>query len=509
MYQTELIDTTKLKPFPIREMRPAIIERIKARIESAGYNPSRPLSVVKQNGYYLVADGNHRLEVIRQMNIESVPCVVYEEGHDPYSIAVNGNQDEDTYAPMDLFDWLDVIGRLQDEGLTQEKIGEVVGWSRDKIQKYIILRSQIVTEVLAFAKANQKGRVTINVTTGTTNERDVNTFDFTEGWFRNSGLYELRDDFGNPLEEYQMRIMKAFAGDKFNWNNAKIRKETQKFLMWHKMRVYAENALVDKSTNEGGETNLDIITAMIENGTFTDMEQLKTKIEDLNRAAKNKLIHGDALEELKKLEDATIDVVITDPPYGINYTSNRSRYTEHVTREEIHNDGQAEALTLLDSTCEILNRKTKPDAHLYFFTSWKTYPEFAHIISKHFEVKNCIIWDKGNAGTGDLENTWGNAYEMIVFASKGNKKLNVRKNDVINVARIPSVRAIHPTQKPEGLIRVLLEVSAQKADTICDPFMGSGSTIKAIKETGGMNYIGIEIDKERFDKAEAYVGGEQ
>ena len=53
MYQTELIDTTKLKPFPIREIRPAIIERIKARIESAGYNPSRPLSVVKQNGSYI------------------------------------------------------------------------------------------------------------------------------------------------------------------------------------------------------------------------------------------------------------------------------------------------------------------------------------------------------------------------------------------------------------------------------------------------------------------------
>jgi len=55
----------------------------------------------------------------------------------------------------------------------EEKIGEVVGWSRDKIQKYIILRSRIVTEVLAFAKANQKGRVTINVTTGTKNERGV------------------------------------------------------------------------------------------------------------------------------------------------------------------------------------------------------------------------------------------------------------------------------------------------------------------------------------------------
>ena len=206
MYQTELIDTTKLKPFPIREMRPAIIERIKARIESAGYNPSRPLSVVKQNGYYLVADGNHRLEVIRQMNIESVPCVVYEEGHDPYSIAVNGNQDEDTYAPMDLFDWLDVIGRLQDEGLTQEKIGEVVGWRREKVNRYETTRSQIVPKILLFAKTFQKGRGTQNVPNGTKNELEVNTFDFTEGWFRNSGLYELN-------AENQMIFMTWFIED--------------------------------------------------------------------------------------------------------------------------------------------------------------------------------------------------------------------------------------------------------------------------------------------------------
>jgi len=159
MYQTEQIDTSKLKPFPIREIRPAIIERIKARIESTGYNPSRPLSVVKQNGSYIVADGNHRYEVIRRLQIESVPCVVYEEGHDPYSLAVNGNQDEDTYAPMDLFDWLDVIGRLQDEGLTQEKIGERIGWSREKVRNHVTLRSQIGTEILIFAKTFQEGRV--------------------------------------------------------------------------------------------------------------------------------------------------------------------------------------------------------------------------------------------------------------------------------------------------------------------------------------------------------------
>jgi len=76
------------------------------------------------------------------------------------------------------------------------------------------------------------------------------------------------------------------------------------------------------------------------------------------------------------------------------------------------------------------------------------------------------------------------------------------------VKRVPAQQMIHPTQKPEAVITELLEASAQPHDTVCDPFMGSGSTIKAVKEFGlDLKYIGIELDRERFDKAAAYIGG--
>ncbi|HQQ66850.1 MAG TPA: hypothetical protein PLO55_12015, partial [Thermotogota bacterium] len=77
-----------------------------------------------------------------------------------------------------------VIGRLQDEGLTQEKIGEVVGWSREKIRNYVTLRSQIGTEILVFAKANQNGRVPTIGTNVPKSEQNVNTF--AEKLFRNA-----------------------------------------------------------------------------------------------------------------------------------------------------------------------------------------------------------------------------------------------------------------------------------------------------------------------------------
>ena len=175
------IALSELKPFKIRDTRRGVLDRLKERIAS-GYNPARPLSVIKDNGHYLTADGNHRLEVLQGMGISSVQCIVYPEGTDPYSLAVSCNQDEDTYAPMDLFDWLDVVGRLREEGLTQAKIGERIGWSREVISKYLSVLDGLGTQILNLAKKHQEGRVPSNGT-------NVPTFNFTEGWFRNSGLY--------------------------------------------------------------------------------------------------------------------------------------------------------------------------------------------------------------------------------------------------------------------------------------------------------------------------------
>jgi site-specific DNA-methyltransferase (adenine-specific) len=219
------------------------------------------------------------------------------------------------------------------------------------------------------------------------------------------------------------------------------------------------------------------------------------------------LINGDSVVELKKIEDNSINLVITDPPYGIAYKSNRSKSKDHITRQGIRNDTLNDALNLFDKTCKILNQKTKENAHFYTFTSWKVYPYFYKIIEKHWNVKNLIIWNKGNHGAGDLYYSWGNQYEMIIFATKGNKRLNVRRSDIINVSRLASKKLIHPTQKPTELIKELLKVSAQDGDTVCDPFMGSGSAIKAVKEFGNLNYIGIEIDPFIFEKAKAFIGG--
>lgn len=481
----KVLPTKELEHFIIRDIRQGAVDELKERFEK-GFNPSKPLTVVLKNDKYLVANGNHRLKALEELGIEEVPCVIH-TGADPYRLAVEGNEDEDTYSPMDLFDWIEVISSMKEEGYTQQEIGERIGWARTKVANHLQFISEIVTPVLDISKHHQKGRVTSDVTNV--------TFNFTEGWFRNSGLYNLS-------EKYQEKLMNDFIQDKFNWNNNKVKSESAKYKRWQEFIQSAESRLVNQD-------DLDELVELIELNVFKTDEQLLSKIKDFNSKAENKLINGDSVAEMESLEDSSIDLVITDPPYGIDYSSNRSKYSEAVTKEKIDNDSElSSTLELLDDALEVLNRKTKDDAHIYIFTSWKVYPEFKGVIEQYFNIKNMIVWDKGNHGAGDLQSAWGNRHELIIFASKGNRPLNTRKADIINVSKMSTANMIHPTQKPVEVITELLKVSAHTKDTVIDPFMGSGSTIKAVKEYGDLNYIGIELDKERFDKATSFIGGD-
>jgi site-specific DNA-methyltransferase (adenine-specific) len=235
-------------------------------------------------------------------------------------------------------------------------------------------------------------------------------------------------------------------------------------------------------------------------------EQRKQKAEKVKTVKiSDNILNGDSLEILKTLDDGSIDVVITDPPYGVNYISNRSKIDNKITKRGLLNDG-VEAFELLDETCKILQDKTADNAHLYFFCSWQVFTKFESIISKYFTIKTPLVWDKKNKGSGDLYNDWGNQTELIIYCVKGKKGINTRKGNVLSFSRLHTSKMVHPTQKPTELIKELLSASALKNDFVVDPFMGSGSTIKACNEMN-IKSLGIELDKEMFNIANAFING--
>ena len=108
--------------------------------------------------------------------------------------------------------------------------------------------------------------------------------------------------------------------------------------------------------------------------------------------------HGDCFEILPKIKSNSVDLVITDPPYGQDYSTGRRKNVIRKTTEIKADKGDLDIEKLLDE----INRVTKDESHLYIFTSWKTIDVWKPIVEKYFVLKNILIWSKDNHTAGDL-----------------------------------------------------------------------------------------------------------
>src|SRR6266568_1648722 len=215
---------------------------------------------------------------------------------------------------------------------------------------------------------------------------------------------------------------------------------------------------------------------------------------DLSAQAMSQIYLGDCLDILKTLPDESVDCIITDPPYGINYLSR----SHSLPLTKVANDKGNEAYTLLDKALAIAWHKLKPDRHVYIFTNWQAFEGMAPIVRKYFRLKGALAWIKNNRTRGDLKANYGYQYEMVLYAHKGRRWLfGKRDSDVLYFDKVPSNYMQHPTEKPVKLLEYFIQKSTLEGEVVLDMFMGSGSTCVAAKRTN-RRYIGIELEQEWF-----------
>lgn len=209
------------------------------------------------------------------------------------------------------------------------------------------------------------------------------------------------------------------------------------------------------------------------------------------------LIKGDCFILNNEIPDESIDLIVTDPPYGMSFQSGR-RKNKH---NEIENDDN---LDWLPNWFNQQFRVLKSDSHAYVFCSFHFIDKFKLSAEKSgFTVKNILIWHKNNHGSGDLTGDYAPQYEFILFLTKGRKQLNNgRHSNIIKCAKTGNEH--HPTEKPVNLMQFLIEKSSNRGDLVLDNFFGSGATAIACHNTG-RRFMGHEIDKERFDSAQKRV----
>ena len=204
-----------------------------------------------------------------------------------------------------------------------------------------------------------------------------------------------------------------------------------------------------------------------------------------------KLLHGDSLILMKDMQSETIDCIITDPPYLMNYKSNRRVVQEKFNH--IANDTNEGFIVEYIKECF---RLLKNNSGFYCFCSWHKIDVFKQEIEKYFKIKNIIVWNKNNHGSGDLSGSYAPKHEFIIFAHKG-RALNKSKRipDVIDCKKISSNNLTHPTEKPQELLETFILNNTNENDVVLDGCMGTGSLGIACKKLK-RDFIGIELDEE-------------
>tara|TARA_R110000787_G_scaffold268048_1_gene374469 strand:+ start:144 stop:887 length:744 start_codon:yes stop_codon:yes gene_type:complete len=231
----------------------------------------------------------------------------------------------------------------------------------------------------------------------------------------------------------------------------------------------------------------------------------------------NKIYNEDCEITLAKMQDKSIDLVVTSPPYNMRTRIRNGEYTtreksEHFSKKYKHFD---DALPIDDFyqlhkriLTELL-RVSKVVCYNFQIVTGSKEAFFKIIGDFNTKIKDIIIWDKGSGQPAMHENVLNSAYEMILILEDDNKagrliqNATFRRGEMSNIIRVK--RGKKPTEIngavfPEKMVAELLNAFSNDNDIIYDPFIGSGTTA-VVCEKLNRQWIGSELIEEQYKQA--------
>ena len=186
------------------------------------------------------------------------------------------------------------------------------------------------------------------------------------------------------------------------------------------------------------------------------------------------VIHGDIDEYLMQLAPGCVDLVVTDPPYGMSFVSGarKEKYDAIVGDERLPVETIQELIRV-------------PRLASYFYCRWDNLWDHETLP----KPRSVITWIKPGTGMGDLEHEHGRASEIALFYPGPEHKFKKRPNDYLDSRRTGNI--VHPTQKPHELIMEMLRW--YDFETVLDPYVGSGTTALAALALK-KHFLAFEID---------------
>ena len=221
---------------------------------------------------------------------------------------------------------------------------------------------------------------------------------------------------------------------------------------------------------------------------------------------RNKVYNMDAFELLEQMEDDSIDLVVTDPPFGDNYAYGK------LGKAILGNENVNINFDYMDAVYD----KMKDNTTMYIFTNHKFADQLKQyairpllddgktINLRKFNYRMTIVLIKNNFGLGY---GFRNQHEFILVLEKGKAKYNLKNfSNVVQMKHVAHEPDTHPHVKNWEVIRKMILHSSQVGDLVLDSFMGSFTTAKAcFKEN--RDFIGTELDVKWFEKYDKELKG--
>lgn len=215
------------------------------------------------------------------------------------------------------------------------------------------------------------------------------------------------------------------------------------------------------------------------------------------------MFNCDTLDLLKNIDDESIDLIVTDPPYKVTSRGSAGN-SGGMLQKKINRSGKVfdcNDINIKDYASE-LYRVLKDGSHCYIMTNHINLIEMLNELTNvGFHFIKCLIWDKGNKIMGQY---YMSQFEYIIFLRKGKgvKINNCGTSDLISVPNKKQKgedgKNLHDTEKPTELMKILIENSSKEGDIVLEPFMGIGATCIACKELN-RKYVGCELDENYFN----------
>jgi DNA modification methylase len=236
-------------------------------------------------------------------------------------------------------------------------------------------------------------------------------------------------------------------------------------------------------------------------------EQLKrttpdTQLGDIIQLGPHRLICADCTDKRSidnLFEGKRCDMLLTDPPYGVDYGNKNAFLNEadngHRLETEIQNDSIEDYREFFGGFAKII-----PFAEyntLYITISGQRLLELSlALLDNGFRISQYLVWAKNNHVLGRQD--YANRHELIIYGWKNHHKFYGDFSTTVLEYDKPQVNDLHPVMKPIALLAKLIKDGSQADMIIYDPFLGSGSTLIACEQTGRICY-GCEIDPHYCD----------